>query len=304
MVLDNTSSPNPPPPPAAHIPTAPADHETETSTTASTIQAHHPHPPHPSTSSLGPGLRPLYFAYGSNLSHTQMRQRCTHDPAVSAVPVAIARLDGEGWRWFICERGYANVVPPVGLRVGAQRGVDDRSLVGAGSEVEDEGVYGVLYDMTPADELLLDGYEGVDHAAPPSSGNVGLTPGSGSGSSGPSKAIRPKSQGLGSYNKWYVPAVVTKWLDDGQRRIRSTTTTMTTANLGSEQAAGGGGEMQTVLVYVDEERVRVGPPKPEYIGRMERGIREAEALGLPGDWVEGVMRRFLPVPVVPGGVTA
>lgn len=240
-----------------------------------------------------------------------MRQRCTHDPSVSAVPVAIARLDGEGWRWFICERGYANVIPPVGLRVGKQRGVEAGWASSEpppvsdpeGEEEDDDGVYGVLYDMTPADELLLDGYEGVDHAAPPSAGNVGPTPGSGSGS-GPSKAVRPKSQGVGSYNKWYVPAVVAKWLDDGQRRIRSTTTTMTTANLGSEQAAGGGGEIQTVLVYVDEERVRIGPPKPEYIGRMERGIREAEALGLPSGWVEGVMRRFLPTPVVPDGVVA
>ncbi|KAL1997773.1 hypothetical protein VTN02DRAFT_793 [Thermoascus thermophilus] len=270
-------------------PSPPADHETEAPARASTIQSSHPHPPHPSTSSLGRGLRPLYFAYGSNLSPTQMRQRCAHDPAVSAAPVAIARLDGDGdgWRWFICERGYANVRPPRRLRVvSVSSGSDPEDT--EDDEDTDDGVYGVLYDLTPADELLLDGYEGVDHAAPPSAaaGDV----------AGPSKAVRPRSQGAGAYNKWYVPAVVIKWLDEDQRRIRSTTTTMTTA--------AAGGEIQTVLIYVDEERVRVGPPKPEYIGRMERGIREAEALGLPRDWVQRVMRPFLPAPVVPDEVVA
>ncbi|KAL3953574.1 hypothetical protein ACCO45_011530 [Purpureocillium lilacinum] len=46
----------------------------------------------------------LYFAYGSNLSTTQMRQRCPF-----STPVGLGFL--EGWRWIINERGYANVVP-------------------------------------------------------------------------------------------------------------------------------------------------------------------------------------------------
>lgn len=47
-----------------------------------------------------PTPRPLYFAYGSNLSFTQMRIRCRHNPDLSSKPVAIARLDH--WRWMIC----------------------------------------------------------------------------------------------------------------------------------------------------------------------------------------------------------
>src|SRR5438034_11443325 len=55
----------------------------------------------------------FYFAYGSNLSYSQMRQRCTNKPDISAKPLAIARLNK--WRWIICERGYANVLPPTSV---------------------------------------------------------------------------------------------------------------------------------------------------------------------------------------------
>lgn len=245
--------------------------ESESGQPGSAIQRQHPHP-RPGEIRLS-APRPLYFAYGSNLSFTQMRQRCTHDPSVSARPLAIARLDR--WRWFICERGYANVLPPEDfLRVGRQV-TDGDDVPVSGPE---DAVYGVLYELTPADERLLDAYEGVDHdalLAPPVKFN---------------RAIRPREQGKGAYNKWYVPAVVTRWLvDDGEQQqhvqtgIKTQTETVTV----------------TVLVYVDEERVRVGPPKTEYIARMERAIREAETLGFPGSWAEGVMRRFLLPPIIP-----
>lgn len=114
--------------------------------------------------------------------------------------------------------------------------------------------------MTPEDEYLLDGYECVDDDAPESllHGKV-------------DRKIRPRSQGDGAYNKWYVPATVTKWLDN-----QNETKTV------------------TVLVYVDENHVRLGPPKTEYIARMNRGIRESVGLGLPKDWVDSVMRKFIP----------
>ncbi|EED12614.1 conserved hypothetical protein [Talaromyces stipitatus ATCC 10500] len=177
-----------------------------------------------------------YFAYGSNLSPTQMHLRCEHDPSTSGRPLAIARIDR--WRWLICERGYANIIPPKEWRIGRQSDV----------------VFGVLYEMTPEDEYLLDGYEGVDHSAPASQyGNKIPT------------AIRPREQDNGAYNKWYVPAKVTKWLvtEEGQE------------------------EDVTVLVYVDEKRVTVGPPKFE-------AIKESLELGMPRSWVESVMRKAIP----------
>lgn len=54
-----------------------------------------------------------------------------------------------------------------------------------------------------------------------------------------------------------------------------------------------------VLVYVDEYRTTEGPIRENYIGRMNRGIKEAVALGLSKQWVEKVVR-----PQVPDGIDA
>ncbi|GFF28108.1 hypothetical protein IFM61606_10094 [Aspergillus udagawae] len=215
-----------------------------------------------------PTLRPLYFAYGSNLSFTQMRLRCKHNPTLSSKPVAIARLDH--WRWMICQAGYANVLPPAELRIGHQLSEGDEVPV---SGPEDD-VFGVLYEMDPEDEFLLDGYEGVDHAAGPSRLGDKV-----------SVEIRPREQGRGDYNKWYVPATVTRWLDEEQRVLR----------MGATAVAGSGPQVTTVLVYVDEERVRLGFPRDEYIPRMNRAIQEAESIGFPKHWADDVMRKSIPL---------
>lgn len=86
----------------------------------------------------------LYFAYGSNLSTTQMLQRCP-----SSAPVGLAYL--HGWEWLINERGFANVVQ-VQKPVQRVSGPRDKNL---------PCVYGVLYRLQPADEAMLDKYEGV-----------------------------------------------------------------------------------------------------------------------------------------------
>lgn len=211
--------------------------------------------------------RPLYFAYGSNLSPTQMRNRCAHNPTFSSKPLAISKLNG--WRWFICEAGYANILPPAEYRVGRQE-TDGAAVPISGKE---DAVYGVLYEMSPEDELLLDGYEGVDYDA------------SDSKSTKVDKRIRPREQGSGEYNKWYFPAVVTRWLDGDEDDEDKD---------GNGNRDGSETKEQTVLVYIDEERVSVGPPRQEYIGRMNRGIQEAASLGFPKEWAKEVMRKFIP----------
>ncbi|RAL08668.1 gamma-glutamylcyclotransferase family protein [Aspergillus homomorphus CBS 101889] len=207
--------------------------------------------------------RPLYFAYGSNLSPSQMSTRCIHNPA-SSVPLAIARLPH--WRWLICDAGYANVLPPPELRVGPQTGVQGDEVPVSGTE---DAVYGVLYAMDERDERLLDGFEGVDWDAPAA--------GSGGGKDGavvvPPVSVRPREQGQGDYNKWVVDAEVVQWLE----------------------GAHGGDNTVPVLVYVDELRVKLGLPKEEYIPRMNRAIRESVALGLPARWAEEVMRPSIPL---------
>jgi len=77
---------------------------------------------------------PLYFAYGSNLWLDQMARRC---PGSIFVDVAVLR----DWKWFICTRGYANVIPSLG-----------------------DVVYGMVYSLTPANEDSLDTCEGVPYS--------------------------------------------------------------------------------------------------------------------------------------------
>ncbi|RYP06588.1 hypothetical protein DL765_009424 [Monosporascus sp. GIB2] len=93
----------------------------------------------------------LYFAYGSNLSPTQMQYRCPNSP-----PVALAHLPG--WTWLINERGYANIVQVDREPLQPQEGP-----VSAVSTA-DHGVYGVLYNLDSEDEAMLDVYEGVPWA--------------------------------------------------------------------------------------------------------------------------------------------
>ncbi|KAI0853433.1 hypothetical protein F5Y00DRAFT_270616 [Daldinia vernicosa] len=78
----------------------------------------------------------LYFAYGSNLSSVQMRERCPR-----STPIGLAYLSG--WTWIINERGYANIV-------------EDRTKAG--------GIYGIIYRLHPDDEEWLDMNEGVPWA--------------------------------------------------------------------------------------------------------------------------------------------
>lgn len=218
----------------------------------------------PQTAPLAPKQTHLYFAYGSNLSPTQMKQRCRIHPALSATPIAIASLPA--WKWLVCETGFANVLPPPSLRTGSQK---KSPALSSGTDI----VYGVLYEMHPRDEERLDFYEGVDHSAKPVHVHGD---GDGIGEDGIDSVVRPREQGVGSYNKWYLCARVERWLGSEDHVLR-----------------GCGGDQVPVLVYVDEKHVVPSPARKEYIARMERGIIEAGALGLSREWVEEAIRPFI-----------
>lgn len=224
---------------------------------------HGPETHRPIPTALPSKPRHLYFAYGSNLSPTQMQHRCMVNPKLSAKPLAIAIL--RKWRWLICEAGYANVLPPPGMRVGPQDSDLARKVPVSGAE---DAVYGILYEMDPGDERILDGYEGVDHVAEKAdgSGEVGVD-------------VRPREQGEGDYNKWYLPAEIVLWVDrdDDDHPLKT----------------GPGGQVP-VLVYVDEERVIAGPPREEYVLRMNRAVREAAEVGVSRQWLQEVLGKFIP----------
>ena len=73
----------------------------------------------------------LYFAYGSNLSLSQMAERCPNS-------YYVGRAILQDHRWQINNRGYANVVPDCGFNV-----------------------HGLVYLVSAADEATLDKKEGV-----------------------------------------------------------------------------------------------------------------------------------------------
>jgi gamma-glutamylcyclotransferase len=87
-----------------------------------------------------PSPQRLYFAYGSSLSQSEMISRC---PTSTFYSIAVLR----NHRWFVNERGNANVIP---------------SLAGP-NEIEDV-VWGILYTLRPFDEELLDKHEGIPWA--------------------------------------------------------------------------------------------------------------------------------------------
>lgn len=96
----------------------------------------------------------LYFAFGSNLSSTQMRSRC---PGAKAVGLAFL----PGYDFIINERGFANVIPRSDTSASTSTTAEDGGRGGATKE----GVYGVLYQLaSTAEKERLDRYEGVPKA--------------------------------------------------------------------------------------------------------------------------------------------
>ncbi|PVH81725.1 hypothetical protein DL98DRAFT_457955 [Cadophora sp. DSE1049] len=95
----------------------------------------------------------LYFAYGSNLSLTQMARRC---PTSTYHALAVLK----GWKWVIGPRGYANVVKVSSEPKSGKITLKDGEKCEEGDEVQDE-VYGLLYVLDEEDEVALDIAEGV-----------------------------------------------------------------------------------------------------------------------------------------------
>jgi hypothetical protein len=113
-----------------------------------------------------------------------MRGRLDSSPT-SSIPIAIASLPG--WKWLICQRGYANIVelPP------------DTPDSDSGT------VWGVLYNLTQGDEDILDMYEGHnDRRNPRPNPNPDAS----------QRMRKPFEQGGWDYNKHYLPVMVAKWL--------------------------------------------------------------------------------------------
>jgi len=226
-----------------------------------------------STATITPGDRHevLYFAFGSNLSTDQMLRRCP-----SSVPVGLGYLPG--WRWIINERGYANIVQD-----------DD-----AGSPVKGKGTDGP--------------------------GDTDVEMASGEGSSGKGKGKEDKDEDgedemeiqkvtTGVYGLLYLlPPQDEASLDGFEgvpwayqkekveiEMVPSSSPQQTQQGQGQHAEQPVRIQVNMALVYVDHNNMTEGPPKDEYIGRMNAGIDEAvNVWGMPQWYVDGVMRKFIP----------
>ncbi|KAJ7709631.1 Butirosin biosynthesis, BtrG-like protein [Mycena rosella] len=154
----------------------------------------------------------LYFGYGSNLWRDQMNRRCPDNKFLGTTRLA-------DWRWIINTAGYATILPSEG-----------------------DEVYAFLYELSPADEAILDGYEGVPTSYVKQTMAV--------------EYFGTKDYGVVRHGKRIVDA----------------------------------------LVYVDVQRVKDGPPKTEYIYRMNRAIADALAGGIPKAYIEKNLRPYIPAP--------
>lgn len=199
---------------------------------------------------LGSG-QAMYFAYGSNLQMKQMAKRCPESRLIGSATL-------HNYRWQINERGYANVVP------------DSQS-----------SVEGICYLLSDRDEARLDRSEGVHTGvyekeelhvelvcAPVAfvGRDVAQIVNDGSFVTLCRNAEERDRWGKNHRRSSSVPV-------EGRSRARL------------DGLRKKGSEFAKALVYLSTSYTRDGPPRDEYIDRMNLGLIDALALG--------VSRRFV-----------
>jgi gamma-glutamylcyclotransferase len=205
----------------------------------------------------------LYFAYGSNLSLEQMAARCPESRYIG-----LARL--HDFRWQINQRGVANVVPK------------------RGSVVE-----GLCYLLSRKDEVRLDKNEGVPIAYVKQHEEVELFTASGAIVGRRVKEIidhdlvsRPQVEpaegssdlqpAAGFLNKFRAHPKSHKDRDERSGDWEKIE-----------------GERVTALVYISPVHILDGPPRSEYVKRMNRAIANGIVLGMSQQYVDETMRLYI-----------
>ncbi|TKA64306.1 hypothetical protein B0A49_08227 [Cryomyces minteri] len=251
----------------------------------------------------------LYFGYGSNLWLHQMARRCP-----DSTYKGIARLDGH--RWIINKRGYANVVsvPSVPSSAAAEPSISPEPAASSRSSksaafleplapskpssappsrrsTRPQNTSGNI--NTASNDLhngVPNGYEKVDGGAEESSVEAedkdvvyGLI-----------YTLTPSDERRLDINEG-VPESYTK------HSVHVTFWPSTNASASSPRslparvhASTDTGTAITALVYVDLHRIAPSEPRAEYVYRMNRGIDDALALGLPEKWINKVLRPYIP----------
>lgn len=176
----------------------------------------------------------------------------------------------KGFQWIIYQRGFANIVEVDSHK---EEGDDEKEEKGKEGDYRNQ-VWGMMYSLEENDEKLLDEREGVPVA----------------------------------YRKewiecefWTVPEVAAasasssreeeeeeeedvKKVVDEEKNKRKRKPADITKRPGKEK----------MLVYINREMTDEGEIRKEYISRMNCGIKDAVKEGLPREYVEQVLRRWIP----------
>lgn len=175
----------------------------------------------------------------------------------------------KGFRWIIYQRGFANIVE-----------VDSHKE--EGTEKGKEGdyrneVWGMMYSLEDNDEKLLDEREGVPVAyrkewiecefwtVPEAAASASASASSSREEEEEEVGKNEEDTTTAEKKKKRKPADITK-------------------RPGKEK----------MLVYINREMTDEGEIRKEYISRMNCGIKDAVKEGLPREYVEQVLRRWIP----------
>ncbi|GIZ43912.1 hypothetical protein CKM354_000712400 [Cercospora kikuchii] len=120
-------------------------------------------------------------------------------------------------------------------------------------------VWGLVYSLEHEDERRLDVNEGVAH---------------------------------GAYSKEWIECEF--WTASSERTVRENTAhSFSYVDEGKPDTSKKPGKTE-MLVYINRENAREGKIKEEYVYRMNKGIRDALKEGVPRQYVEQVLREWIP----------
>lgn len=177
----------------------------------------------------------------------------------------------KGFRWIIYERGFANIVEVDGYK--EEEGTEKE-------EEKEEGdyrnqVWGMMYSLEENDEKLLDEREGVPVAYRKEWIECEFwTVPEAAAASASSASSRGGEEEVGKNEEDTTTAEKKKKRNPADITKRP----------GKEQ----------MLVYINREMTDEGEIRKEYISRMNCGIKDAVKEGLPREYVEQVLRRWIP----------
>lgn len=177
----------------------------------------------------------------------------------------------KGFRWIIYQRGFANIVEVDSH----EEGDDEKEEKGKEGDYRNQ-VWGMMYSLEENDEKLLDEREGVPVAYRKEwmECEFWTVPEAAASSSSSSALSRGGEEEVGKNEDGST-------LDEERTKRKPADITK---RPGKEK----------MLVYINREMTDEGEIRKEYISRMNCGIKDAVKEGLPTEYVEQVLRRWIP----------